>query len=165
VEVHLFDVRGMNGRFGLRQSREDGLGAVCRAGGQVGAIDHLENAAEVTVGLIAVGRRDAKERSADAASLNGLGGCGEPIDAELGQLARDCIDIGAGVDQRSDDHVTGSAGKAVKIGNGHIQPFPPGPPRPDVMTQCRNASGQMQHIARRGFRQPRKRGGVRKETL
>ena len=123
VEVHLLGIDVVDPRLGVGEPPERLLRSVARPLRQARGVDQRADRAPVALRLPRR-RVDRGVRGADRVPAHPLRAQLEPLDAEPGQARADRLRIGAGVEQRAEQHVAGDPGHAVEV----EEPGHPAPP-------------------------------------
>ena len=114
VEVHLLGIDVVDPRLGVGEPPERLLRALARPLRQARGVDQRADRAPVALRLPWRGV-DGRVRGADRVPRHRLGAQLEPLDAEPGQPGADPLRVGAGVQERAEQHVAGDPGHAVEV--------------------------------------------------
>ena len=123
VEVHLLGIHVVDAGLGVGEPAEGLLRPLARPLGQARGVDQRADRAPVALRLAGRGS-DRGVRGADRVPADALRAQLEPLDGEPGQPVADHVRIGAGVEQRAQQHVAGDAGHAVEVEDAGHRPPP-----------------------------------------
>jgi hypothetical protein len=115
VKMDLLDGQVVDFGFGFGEAGEDFAGAFGGAGRELRFFNAIQNDRKPAV-VMAFGGRDMHVRGENLAALHFFRGDGPAFETKFAQLGFDGAQIGAGVDQRAEDHVAADAGEAIEIG-------------------------------------------------
>jgi hypothetical protein len=119
VKVHFLDGHLVDFRFGLAQAAEHRQRILRGARRQAGLFDNLDDVREMPVSMLLL-HRNVEFGGADSAALDFLEGDGG-ADFERGDGVGDGGLAGAGVGQRTHQHIAANSRKGVQVtGQGHV---------------------------------------------
>ena len=128
----------VDGALGLGELGEDAVGARAHGVIQVAGARRSSTAPDRTVRVRAVlVRHDDGAGRGDPAPLGALERQRVAVEAEAVERAGDGLGVGAGVDQRAEQHVAGHARGAVDVGGASLVTGTSGPPRRPRRSRCR----------------------------
>ena len=119
VEVHLVDRATVQVGLDGRQRAEDGQGALGHPRRERGVLDHRPDRSVGAADVVTSG--DDHPRAGDASAPAFFDPKVPAREGKAVEHAADLLDVGTGVDERAEGHVTGDAGEAVEPGHPDVR--------------------------------------------
>ncbi len=119
MEMDFFDPRAMDAGLGLSQARKNRSGELPLPVGQLPAVDHRQDVAQVAMAVLGLMFHDHL-RGAIPALVDGLGDQPTALQPARRHRGIEPVQWHPGIDQRAEGHIAADTAQAVKIGDsGH----------------------------------------------